>query len=114
MFVTCLCYQAAYAGMRRSQSDCCILISGESGSGKTEASKHIMRYIAAVSVPSKRTEVDRVKDMLLASNPLLEVGLVSSSSLLLLFIFHLHLLHLVFSSFLLPPPPRPRATSPNR
>lgn len=64
--------EAAYAGMRRSQSDCCILISGESGAGKTEASKSIMRYIAAVSVPSKRAEVDRVKDMLLASNPLLE------------------------------------------
>jgi len=64
--------EAAYAGMRREKADCCILISGESGSGKTEASKHIMRYIAAVSVPSKREEVDRVKDMLLASNPLLE------------------------------------------
>lgn len=64
--------EAAYSGMRRSQSDCCILISGESGAGKTEASKHIMRYIAAVSLPSKRAEVDRVKDMLLASNPLLE------------------------------------------
>ena len=71
--------------MRREKADCCILISGESGSGKTEASKHIMRYIAAVSVPSKREEVDRVKDMLLASNPLLEVCfsrffLLSSSS----------------------------------
>lgn len=64
--------EAAYAGMRRNQADCCIVISGESGAGKTEASKHIMRYIAAVSIKEHKAEIDRVKDMLLASNPVLE------------------------------------------
>lgn len=65
--------EAAYTGMRRSKADCCIVISGESGAGKTEASKRIMQYIAAISLPSIRSKsVDKVKDMLLASNPVLE------------------------------------------
>jgi myosin-1 len=50
------------------------LITGESGAGKTEASKVIMKYIAAVSGSSEK--VDRVKDQLLNSNPVLEGTLV--------------------------------------
>lgn len=47
-----------------------IASSGESGAGKTEASKLIMQYIAAVS--GKGSDVARVKDIILDSNPLLE------------------------------------------
>ncbi|XP_030385777.1 unconventional myosin IC isoform X2 [Scaptodrosophila lebanonensis] len=48
----------------------CVLISGESGSGKTEASKKVLQYIAACS--GHQTTVEGVKDRLLKSNPVLE------------------------------------------
>ena len=44
--------------------------SGESGAGKTVTSKHIMQFIAAVT--GHNSEVGRVKDIILESNPLLE------------------------------------------
>ncbi|XP_065053093.1 unconventional myosin-Ia-like [Rhopilema esculentum] len=60
----------AYRSMRDYHVDQCIIISGESGSGKTEASKIVMRYVAAVS--GKGEDVNRLKEQLLQSNPVLE------------------------------------------
>lgn len=61
---------AAYRSMRDHNLDQCVIISGESGAGKTEASKVVMQYVAAVS--GKGQEIDRVKEQLLQSNPILE------------------------------------------
>ncbi|NXI36671.1 MYO1A protein, partial [Galbula dea] len=60
----------AYCSLRDRDRDQCILITGESGAGKTEASKLVMSYVAAVC--SKGEEVDKVKEQLLQSNPVLE------------------------------------------
>jgi myosin-1 len=48
----------------------CVIISGESGAGKTVAAKHIMSYLAYSSGGGQR--VQRVKETILKSNPLLE------------------------------------------
>jgi myosin-1 len=63
---------AAHKAMKRRAKDTCIVISGESGAGKTEASKVIMKYIASVTNVSGRKEVERVKNILLQSNCILE------------------------------------------
>ncbi|KAF7240258.1 Unconventional myosin-Ia [Varanus komodoensis] len=60
----------AYRSLRDRDKDQCVLITGESGAGKTEASKLIMSYVAAVC--GKGEEVNRVKEQLLQSNPVLE------------------------------------------
>eukprot|EP01129_Flabellula_baltica_P002905 TRINITY_DN12788_c0_g1_i1.p1 TRINITY_DN12788_c0_g1~~TRINITY_DN12788_c0_g1_i1.p1 ORF type:complete len:1025 (-),score=286.40 TRINITY_DN12788_c0_g1_i1:18-3092(-) len=62
--------EAAYRAIKGAQESQCIIITGESGAGKTEAAKIIMRYIAAVS--SSAAEISYVKDVILDSNPLLE------------------------------------------
>jgi myosin-1 len=60
----------AYRTMLSNKQDQCIIISGESGAGKTEASKIIMQFITAVSKSSKKAE--STKQALLESNPVLE------------------------------------------
>lgn len=47
-----------------------INFSGESGAGKTVAAKYIMAYVSRVSGGGER--VQKIKDIILESNPLLE------------------------------------------
>jgi len=63
--------ESAYYNMKGYHENQCIIISGESGAGKTEAAKRIMQYIANVSGGSD-SSIQQIKDMVLATNPLLE------------------------------------------
>lgn len=63
--------ESAYYNMKAYKDNQCVIISGESGAGKTEAAKRIMQYIANVSGGSN-SSIQEVKDMVLATNPLLE------------------------------------------
>jgi myosin-1 len=62
--------EAAYRTMVTEEDSQCIIISGESGAGKTEASKHIQTYIAGVCGGGE--SVDKLKQVFLESNPVLE------------------------------------------
>lgn len=59
-----------YNSMLSYRENQCVIITGESGSGKTETSKYIMQYISSVS--GKSAEIQKVKDRMLSSNPVLE------------------------------------------
>ncbi|XP_069068400.1 unconventional myosin-XV [Pleurodeles waltl] len=58
----------AYTKMMDAKHNQCIIISGESGSGKTEATKLVLRYLAAIN--QKRNITQQVK--ILEATPLLE------------------------------------------
>ncbi|KAJ1933253.1 class II myosin, partial [Linderina macrospora] len=65
--------EGAFRNMVSYRESQCVIISGESGAGKTEAAKKIMEYIAAVSgAGSSGSGISEIKDMVLATNPLLE------------------------------------------
>ncbi|KAI9495701.1 P-loop containing nucleoside triphosphate hydrolase protein [Zychaea mexicana] len=64
--------ESAYHHMSSYKENQCVIISGESGAGKTEAAKRIMQYIAAVSGGGQNSSIQEIKEMVLATNPLLE------------------------------------------
>lgn len=63
--------ESAYYNMNAYHENQCVIITGESGAGKTEAAKRIMQYIAEVS-GGQDSSIQEIKDMVLATNPLLE------------------------------------------
>ncbi|KAL9129803.1 MAG: hypothetical protein Q9217_001840 [Psora testacea] len=63
--------ESAYYNMKAYKENQCVIISGESGAGKTEAAKRIMQYVANVSGGSD-SSIQITKNKVLATNPLLE------------------------------------------
>nr|XP_045626212.1 unconventional myosin-Ie-like isoform X1 [Procambarus clarkii] len=59
-----------YRNMLIDNDSQCVIISGESGAGKTVSAKFIMNYITRISGGGQR--VQQVKEIILESNPLLE------------------------------------------
>ena len=68
--------EEAYRKLMSFGVDQCILVSGESGAGKTEAAKKLMEYVSAVSRDYAEVSTDKtvaqIKEALLKSNPVLE------------------------------------------
>lgn len=62
---------AAYARMLQDKHDQCIVISGESGSGKTESTKLILHHLTALSHKTKATLLEKT---ILHAGPVLEVS----------------------------------------
>ncbi|MBN3292049.1 MYO5C protein, partial [Polypterus senegalus] len=61
--------EEAYKQMARNNKNQSIIVSGESGAGKTVSARYAMRYFATVSKSGSKT---RVEDKVLASNPITE------------------------------------------
>ncbi|XP_029360409.1 myosin IEb isoform X2 [Echeneis naucrates] len=59
-----------YRNMMIDGENQCVIISGESGAGKTVAAKYIMSYVSKVSGGGEKVQC--VKNIILQSNPLLE------------------------------------------
>ncbi|XP_016142238.1 unconventional myosin-Ic-like isoform X1 [Sinocyclocheilus grahami] len=60
----------SYRALRTERRNQCILISGESGAGKTEASKKILQYYTHICPTRNNTHT--IRERLLQSNPVLE------------------------------------------
>ncbi|XP_060520743.1 unconventional myosin-Va isoform X2 [Cylas formicarius] len=61
--------EEVYTQLEREQKDQSIIVSGESGAGKTVSAKYAMRYFAAVGGNATETQVER---KVLASSPIME------------------------------------------
>merc|ERR1712180_382270 len=66
--------EGAYRNMLQNQKDNAMLITGESGAGKTENTKKVITYLAMVATGSGKKSEKKVslEDQIVATNPILE------------------------------------------
>merc|ERR1712010_7082 len=66
--------ETAYRNMLQNKKDNAMLITGESGAGKTENTKKVITYLAMVASPGgkKSEKKDSLEDQIVATNPILE------------------------------------------
>ncbi|KAK5942010.1 Myosin type-2 heavy chain 1 [Knufia obscura] len=68
--------EEAYADMLRDTRNQTVVVSGESGAGKTVSAKYIMRYFATRGAPGQNTgragAISQTEEQILATNPVME------------------------------------------
>merc|ERR1711973_371085 len=67
--------ECAYRNMISSKKDNAMLITGESGAGKTENTKKVITYLAMVATGAGGKQVEKkvsLEDQIVATNPILE------------------------------------------
>ncbi|EPX72489.1 myosin type V [Schizosaccharomyces octosporus yFS286] len=63
---------ACYSALTNDNENQTIIVSGESGAGKTVAARYIMRYLTSVQALDKTSSKRSVENQVLATNPIME------------------------------------------